>query len=63
MDETKPVFTVDDGTTDIGGWEMTAKDVQKLKAAYGCDGSCGGWQKSEAGGEAGRAVWTGFKEP
>ena len=54
MDKTKPVFTVNDGTTDIAGWEMTDKDVLKLNKAYGCDGSCGAWQKSEAGGEAGR---------
>ena len=25
-------------------------DVLKLQKAYGCDGSCGGWAKSETGG-------------
>ena len=51
VDTTKPLFTVNDGTTDIGGSEMTAMDIQKLKKAYGCDGNCGAWQKSETGGE------------
>ena len=59
MDKTKPVFTVNDGTTDIGGSEMSDMDVQKLKAAYGCDGICGAWQKSEDGGEASMAGFRG----
>ena len=29
---------------------MTDMDVLKLQKAYGCDGSCGGWAKSETGG-------------
>ena len=29
---------------------MTDMDVLKLKKAYGCDGNCGGWAKSETGG-------------
>ena len=51
VDKTKGVFSVNDGTTDIGGSEMTAMDILKLKKAYGCDGSCGAWQKSQDGGE------------
>ena len=34
----------------IGGYELTDMDVLKLKKAYGCDGNCGGWAKSETGG-------------
>ena len=35
---------------DAGGYELTDMDVLKLQKAYGCDGSCGGWAKSETGG-------------
>lgn len=51
VDKTKGVFSVNDGTTDIGGSEMTAMDILKLKKAYGCDGSCGAWQKSQDGAD------------
>ena len=33
-----------------GGYEMTDTDVLKLQRMYGCDGSCGGYAKSEGGG-------------
>ena len=33
-----------------GGYEMTDMDVLKLQRMYGCDGSCGGYAKSEGGG-------------
>ena len=29
---------------------MTDMDVLKLQKAYGCNGACGGWAKSETGG-------------
>ena len=33
-----------------GGYELTDMDVLKLQKAYGCNGTCGGWAKSETGG-------------
>jgi hypothetical protein len=40
----------DTSITKLGGSELTAMDIQKIKKAYGCDGSCGARQKSETGG-------------
>jgi len=52
IDDTKPVLIPKDSSiTSLGGYELTDMDVLKLQKAYGCDGSCGGWAKSETGGD------------
>jgi len=52
IDKTKPVLIPKDSSiTSLGGYELTDMDVLKLQKMYGCDGSCGGWAKSEDGGK------------
>jgi len=41
----------DSSITSLGGYELTDMDVLKLQKAYGCNGACGGWAKSETGGD------------
>merc|ERR1712172_268820 len=52
IDDTKPVLIPKDSSiTSLGGYELTDMDVLKLQKAYGCNGACGGWAKSEKGGD------------
>merc|ERR1712172_267047 len=52
IDDTKPVLIPKDSSiTSLGGYELTDMDVLKLQKAYGCNGACGGWAKSERGGD------------